>query len=207
MAEGKKSVLLYCDIIHTVEELTNEEAGVLFKHYLRYINDLNPVAPDKLTRVLFEPIKQDLKRDLEKWREKSKQNSDIAKARWRMRTHPNASDGIKRNANDADNDTVTVIDNDNVNEKDYSLPEHWRTDYQSLVQYGIIQLSLPDSEIENFFDYYYAKDFTDANGSIIKNWKSALKAWRDKWNDKNKKAELEKPKEEKYFKAGDQYLD
>lgn len=67
MAENKKSVLLYCDIIHTVEGLTDKEAGKLFKHYLRYINDLNPVVPDKVTQLVFEPIKQALKRDLKKW--------------------------------------------------------------------------------------------------------------------------------------------
>ncbi len=67
MAEGKKSVLLYCDIIHTVEELEDDEAGRLFKHYLRYINDQNPEPPDKLTKIVFEPIKQTLKRDLKKY--------------------------------------------------------------------------------------------------------------------------------------------
>lgn len=76
MAENKKSVLLYCDIIHTVEELSDEEAGKLFKHYLRYINDLNPVAPDKLTQIVFEPIKQNLKRDLKKWVSSKENKSD-----------------------------------------------------------------------------------------------------------------------------------
>lgn len=68
MAENKKSVLLYCDIIHTVEVLSDDEAGRLFKHYLRYINDQNPNPPDKITQIVFEPIKQNLKRDLNKWR-------------------------------------------------------------------------------------------------------------------------------------------
>ena len=76
MAENKKSVLLYCDIITTVEELTDDEAGRLFKHYLRYINDLNPVAPDKLTQIVFEPIKQNLKRDLKKWEGSKETKSD-----------------------------------------------------------------------------------------------------------------------------------
>ena len=67
MAKDKKSVLLYCDIIHTVEELDDAEAGRLFKHYLRYINDHNPEPPDKLTKIVFEPIKQTLKRDLRKY--------------------------------------------------------------------------------------------------------------------------------------------
>jgi len=29
MAEGKKSFLLYCDLIHTVKHLTDEKAGEL----------------------------------------------------------------------------------------------------------------------------------------------------------------------------------
>ena len=76
MAENKKSVLLYCDIIHTVKELTDEEAGRLFKHYLAYINDLNPTPLDKLTQIVFEPIKQNLKRDLKKWNEISDKRSE-----------------------------------------------------------------------------------------------------------------------------------
>ena len=76
MAENKKSVLLYCDIIHVVSSLTDEEAGKLFKHYLQYINDLNPEAPDRLTTLLFEPIKQNLKRDLKKWEESSESKSE-----------------------------------------------------------------------------------------------------------------------------------
>lgn len=76
MAQNKKSVLLYCDIIHTVEQLDNEDAGLLFKHYLRYINDQNPEPPSKLIQIVFEPIKQNLKRDLKKWEEKSVTKSD-----------------------------------------------------------------------------------------------------------------------------------
>lgn len=75
MAEGKKSVLLYCDILHTVEQLDNETAGELFKHYLRYINDLNPETNNVLVKIAFEPIKQNLKRDLCKWESKQQEKS------------------------------------------------------------------------------------------------------------------------------------
>jgi hypothetical protein len=67
MAKDKKSFLLYCDLIHTFEELDDDEAGRLIKHIFRYVNDLNPQAPDKITKIAFEPIKQQLKRDLTKW--------------------------------------------------------------------------------------------------------------------------------------------
>lgn len=69
MAEDKKSFLLYADQIHTFEGLDDAEAGRLIKHLFRYVNDQNPVPPDKLTQIAFEPIKQQLKRDLEKWDE------------------------------------------------------------------------------------------------------------------------------------------
>tara|TARA_R110000803_G_scaffold44129_1_gene93558 strand:+ start:270 stop:821 length:552 start_codon:yes stop_codon:yes gene_type:complete len=67
MADNKKSFLLYCDLIHTVNQLPNEKAGELFKHILRYVNDENPVTDDLITNIAFEPIKQNLKRDLKKW--------------------------------------------------------------------------------------------------------------------------------------------
>ena len=70
MAEGKKSVLLYCDIIHTVEKLDNDTAGELFKHYLRYVNDLNPSTGNPIVDLVFEPIKQDLIRQFYNSREK-----------------------------------------------------------------------------------------------------------------------------------------
>ena len=51
MAKGKKSVLLYCDLIHTVEKMDNETAGEFFKHYLRYINDQDPKTDNILVKV------------------------------------------------------------------------------------------------------------------------------------------------------------
>ncbi|MDB2611868.1 DUF6291 domain-containing protein [Gammaproteobacteria bacterium] len=67
MAQNKKSFILYTDLIHTVEQLNEEQAGRLFKHILGYVNDLNPQTDDVITKIAFEPIKQQLKRDLQKW--------------------------------------------------------------------------------------------------------------------------------------------
>lgn len=79
MAEEKKGVILYADWIHTFNELTDEEAGKLIKHFFCYVNDLNPEAPDKLTKLLFQPIKMQLKRDLEKWEDIKKGRSIAGK--------------------------------------------------------------------------------------------------------------------------------
>ncbi len=64
---NKKVFLFYCEWLQNFESLSDTEAGILIKHLLRYVNDLNPEAPDRLTDLLFIPIKQQLKRDLAKW--------------------------------------------------------------------------------------------------------------------------------------------
>lgn len=122
MAKDKKSVLLYCDLIHTVSPLTDEEAGRLFKHFLAYVNDLNPQPIDRLTGLLFEPIKQNLKRDLIKWEEKSQKNKDNARIRW-DKNNANASERTEVNANDAVIVTDTVTVNDTVKDKVNNIEE------------------------------------------------------------------------------------
>jgi len=79
MADNKKSFLLYCDLIHTVQKLSDDQAGKLFKHVLEYVNDLNPTTEDLLTQVCFEPIRQNLKRDLQKYEQIRKKKSEAGK--------------------------------------------------------------------------------------------------------------------------------
>jgi hypothetical protein len=67
MAEGKNKIIIYRDWITTFESLSDEEAGRLIKHLFLYVNDKNPKPADRLTALLFEPIKQTLKRDLKKY--------------------------------------------------------------------------------------------------------------------------------------------
>lgn len=79
MAENKKSFVLYTDIHHTLKLLSDEQAGKLFKHILSYVNDENPETSDPITQISFEPIKQQFKRDLEKWEDKRKSRSEAGK--------------------------------------------------------------------------------------------------------------------------------
>jgi hypothetical protein len=67
MAENKKSFILYADLIHTIKKMPQDKAGILFLTILEYVNDLNPIVDDILVDLCFEPIKQQLKRDLATW--------------------------------------------------------------------------------------------------------------------------------------------
>lgn len=127
MADGKKSFILYCDLLHTVELLDDTLAGKLMKHLLRYVNDLEPKTEDMLLKIAFEPIKHQLKRDLKDWestREKRvsaghKGGVKSGKSRRSKQKEANASktkqtkQTKQRQANEAVNVTVNV--NDTVN--------------------------------------------------------------------------------------------
>lgn len=114
--EEKKSIIVYADWINVFEELDDAEAGKLIKHFFRYVNDLNPEPPDKLTKIAFEPIKLTLKRDLKKWeliREKRSEAGKIsAEKRKQNSTNPTSVDFVQQNST---NPTVSVSVNDSVN--------------------------------------------------------------------------------------------
>jgi len=132
MATDKKSFILYADLIHTIESLKDDEAGMLFKHLLRYVNDLNPDAPDRIIQLVFEPIKQQLKRDLKDWEktiigksEGGKKSAeirknlklikdDVSKLKSVQHTSTNSTDNV--NVNVTVNDSVNVI---NIQQQDF----------------------------------------------------------------------------------------
>lgn len=67
MKEEKKSFIVYCDIIETLDELTDEQAGKLFKGMAHYSNDGTEPNFDTILKFVFIPIRQQMDRDNEKW--------------------------------------------------------------------------------------------------------------------------------------------
>jgi hypothetical protein len=116
MAENKKSFLLYCDLIYTIEKLTDEQAGKLLKHTLKYVNDQNPNPEDILTEIAFEPIKQSLKRDLLKYEGIRIKNKESADKRWAHKNNASASERIQTDTKNADSDSDSDSVSDSVNE-------------------------------------------------------------------------------------------
>ena len=132
MADNKKSFILYCDIINTVEKLPDKEAGKLFKHLLNYVNYNNPETDDLLVDVAFEPIKQQLKRDLEKYEHRCKANKTNgskggrpkAKESNKKPNKPKLTDGLNKKPKKPDTDTDTDTDTD-IKEKELSFDEFY----------------------------------------------------------------------------------
>jgi hypothetical protein len=124
MANGKKSFLLYCDLIHTVKKLPKEKQAELFIHILEYVNDLNPETDDLLLNIAFEPIKQGLKRDLKKYEkvvERNKINGSLGgrppkpKKPTGLIKNPKNPSEPKKPDSDSDSDSDNVKDKENKN--------------------------------------------------------------------------------------------
>lgn len=141
MAENKKSFVLYCDLIHTIEKLPDDKAGLLLKHLLRYVNDQNPITDDLIVEIAFEPIKHQLKRDLTKWDNKIDKltlqgrlggiKSGEARALKKKQNEANASkneanEPVTVNVNVNDTVTVTVNDINNIN--------NWFSDFENGIE-------------------------------------------------------------------------
>lgn len=173
MATDKKSFLLYCDLIHTVEQLTDEQAGDLFKHILRYVNDQQPQTENVITRIAFEPIKQSLKRDLQKYEDIRKRNQDNARKRW----DATASDRIPNDTKNADSVSVSV--SGSVTGKK-EIKGFVKPTIEELKEY-MREQGMNDIA-ENWLNHYEANGWK-VGKNPMKDWKASVRTW--KTNQKN----------------------
>ena len=122
MAENKKSFVLYADLINNIDHLTNEEKGILFNHLLEYVNDMNPVLTDRVVLSAWKFIQSQLKRDLVKFEEVKGKRSEAGKESARLRAlkkeqqSSTKSTSVESVQQTSTNPTVSVNDNENVND-------------------------------------------------------------------------------------------
>jgi hypothetical protein len=148
MADNKKSFVLYADLIYTVNKMPNDKAGELLKHILSYVNDEEPETDDLIIQLTFEPIKQQLKRDLKKYEIKRKQWSEAGKRSAEVRKKQRTLTNVEKRSTDLTvNDNVNV--NVSVNVKDINSRK--QEFYNSLIPF----LQIYEKEmIKEFYEYW-----------------------------------------------------
>lgn len=149
MAKDKKSFILYVDQKDLWNKLPDEIAGKLIKHIYSYVSDENPTSNDLIIEIAFEPIKQQLKRDLKLFEDKRVKRSEAGMAGANKRWQPIANDS-KRISNIAKM-AVNVNVNDNVIDN---------IDYQALLVY---------------MNKSFGRNFKVVNDKIQRSYKSRLK--------------------------------
>lgn len=198
MAENKKKIIVYADWLDMFEAMTDDEAGRLIKHFFRYVNDKDPIAPDRVTELVFEPIKAVLKRNLKHWEKRVEQNRNNGTKGGRPKTenNPNKPNGFLDNRKKPDNDNDK--DNDNVNDKDNVIlnntslstnvsKEVEQQAAKSQKPIRFVKPTISDIEVftqasnlnlnpDHFFDFYESKDWMIGKNKM-KDWKAAARNW------------------------------
>ena len=187
MAKDKKSFILYVDQKDLWNKLPDEIAGKLIKHIYAYVSDENPTSEDLMIEIAFEPIKQQLKRDLKLFEEKRVKRSEAGKEGASKRWQPIANDGKRIN------DIAKIAVNDNVNVNDINI-------YRAFAH-----LSITNLEVEKLLEKY---SITEIDGILddIQNFKghkkyTSLYLTATKWLAKNVKPKQEMIYDPLYEKA------
>ena len=202
MAENKKSFVLYCDLIHTVEKLPDDVAGKLFKLILDYTNDNNPEVDDVLLSVAFEPIKRQLKRDLKDWDNQKQKRSEAGKkgmqSRWKDNKAITNDNTVITNDNNVKNaitkitvtdtvtdtvnvtDTVTVTDTNKSNSPTIEMCRQYFDSRGYMSEFA-----------DKYFNYYNSLDWINTKGNpMAATWRHTAEQWM------NSKDAIEFKKEE-----------
>jgi len=124
MAKDKKSFILYVDQKDLWNKLPDEIAGKLIKHIYSYVSDENPKSDDLIVEIAFEPIKQQLKRDLKLFEDVKVKRSEAGKAGASKRWQTIANDSKRING------IAKIAVNVNVNDNDI-----YNIDYQALLDF------------------------------------------------------------------------
>jgi hypothetical protein len=110
----RRSFLLHIDSLDVLDELSNEQAGILLKAMRDYHND-EEMQLDALTKIVFSPFKNQFNRDSLKYQTTCERRANAGSMGGKQKV-ANASKPKQKAAKLAENDNVSK--NDNVNDSD-----------------------------------------------------------------------------------------
>lgn len=198
MSDGKqRTAVIYSDWKDLIEEISNEDAGIIFKNLLRML-DNEMMLDEPSEKGVWRFISKKFGEGIQKWSEKSRANSRIAKERWeksrqqkddanvceRMQTHTNVCEPTIPQCETMP--TVTVTVNNNLKEKEiYKEKENQETenhflDYPDDFEFLSNSKFLINKSFSFKLDNRNIKPYADSYGPQII---SAVQSWLVKNKD------------------------
>jgi hypothetical protein len=80
--EKKKSFVLYADMMESINHLSDQESGILFKYILKFVNGQDSEIQDRIIMTAWKPVELQLKRDLEKWDKTLERRNEARRKRY-----------------------------------------------------------------------------------------------------------------------------
>lgn len=106
----KNNFILYKDQRPMVDKLSDERAGRVFKAIYHYVcGDGDPIGLDEVEEIVFTSFKTTLHRDLMKYREKCKKNTEAIKTRWDNTKDTHEYERIETNTHKEKKQDITDI--------------------------------------------------------------------------------------------------
>ena len=119
MSKKRKSFIVHNDSLNILDELTDEQAGVLFKAIRSYHLGVD-TEMDTLTKIAFSPFKNQFERDAVKYENLCEKNRLIAENRYSAKSTSGKSGNqpLPSSTKSTDNDNDNDNDNDSKSKKE-----------------------------------------------------------------------------------------
>lgn len=106
MSKKRKSFIIHFDSLNVLDDLTNEQAGLLFKAIKSYHLD-DEIQLDTLTNIAMSPFKNQFDRDAEKYEKLCEKNRLIAESRYSTKstTGKSGNHSLPQRTKSTDNDS------------------------------------------------------------------------------------------------------
>ena len=117
----RKSFIIHKDSLDILDQLTDEQAGRLFKAIFQYQKTGDFADLDQFTKIILTPFISQFKRDEDKWLNVVERNKANIAKRWNTK-NTSGKTGIPKDTKNTDSDSksVSVSVSDNVNKEKIS---------------------------------------------------------------------------------------
>lgn len=177
MSKTRKSFIVHHDSLNVLDDLTDEQAGLLFKAIKAYqLND--DIELDALTKVAMSPFKNQFDRDAEKYEKLCEKNRLIAENRYNTKstTGKSGNQSLPQPTKSTDNDSKSKSKSDSKKEvtKDISRRFTPPSDIETIAYFE--SKNSTAAEAEKFWLFYDSKNWM-VGKSKMKRWQSAASGW------------------------------
>ena len=187
MKKGQPAFLLPIDQKEIVDELDNEEAGIIFKAIYEYEVNKVEINLPKTLKIVFKQFKVKLDNYDGAYEEKCQRNRENIRKYWeKKKADTTEYDRIRPNTNvykikEKKNKENKIKEKKRKREREYiynNIPT-----LTDIISYAN-ELNISKEYGEMFYNHYEAIGWVNGTGQKIKNWKLVFKNWIAQDNNK-----------------------
>ena len=181
MSKQRKSFIIHFDSLNVLDDLTNEQAGLLFKA-IRSHQLGEELELDALTKIAFSPFKNQFSRDVEKYEKLCEKNRLIAESRYATKSTTGKSGNqslpkaTKSTDNDSDSGNDSKSDSDNKSKEIVTSKGRFTppSDIETVAYFE--SKGSTNIEAQKFWLFYDSKNWKVGKNKMQK-WKSSASGW------------------------------